>query len=306
MSDRRNWIFRGAALVTVGVLLGLSVGTAQAATGLSFLKIGAGARAVAIGDAVVSHVNDASATYWNPGAIPLMAGSRAEVMHNESFQGIRYEFASLTHSAGSHGAGLSFNGIWTDNLRAYNDQAEFEGHFGYYGVAVGASYGYAIRENLGLGAGVEYLREAMDIYSTSGLAVNLGMQMREILPNTSAGLAVLHMGSSMKYESASFDLPRTIQGGVTHVIPLSALAGRLLLAAEVRATRDEDTQVLLGTEYNYQDMAQLQFGYRTGLDTQDISLGVGFGRRNLRGEYAFVPFKENLGDQHRLALLLRW
>ena len=66
-----------------------------AATGLSYLKVGVGARAVAIGNAVVSHVDDASAMGWNPGALPLLTGTEAELMHQESLDGVRNEYAAL-------------------------------------------------------------------------------------------------------------------------------------------------------------------------------------------------------------------
>ena len=54
------------------------------------------------------------------------------------------------------------------------------------------------------------------------------------------------------------------------------------------------------------DLARLQVGYRSGLDTQNISLGLGIGRGHIRGQYAFVPFRESLGDQHRISLLFNW
>jgi hypothetical protein len=132
------------------------------------------------------------------------------------------------------------------------------------------------------------------------------MQVRELLPRTQVGLSVLHLGSSVKYETESFNLPTAVQGGISRNFPVSVLDGDLLLAAEVRKTRDEPTQLLLGTEYSYQNLARLEVGYRSGLDTQDASLGFGIGNGTIRGQYAYVPFGENLGDQHRISLMIRW
>jgi hypothetical protein len=87
---------------------------------------------------------------------------------------------------------------------------------------------------------------------------------------------------------------------------LSALDGSLLVAAEVRKIRDEPTQLLFGTEYSYQNLARLQVGYRSGLDTQDVSLGFGVGNQTIRGQYAYVPYDENLGNQQRISVMLRW
>ncbi len=297
--------------VCVAALVAPSVVSASGMTGFSYLKIGAGARSVALGDAVVSHVNDASANYWNPGAIALMDGWNAELMHNESFQSVRYEFASVTRRLSDrHGVGLFFNGVWTDNLRGYNETGEFVGHFGYYGVAVGASYAFALTDRIGIGAGVELLQEAMDEFSAGGPAFNLGIQAREpfagILPRTDFGLSVRHLGGEMQYEAEPFDLPTAIQGGVTHTIPIAAAQGQLLLSGEFRRTRGDESQLLIGTEYRYQDAARLQVGYLSNHDTQDVSFGVGIGRGVVKAQYSFVPFGEELGEQHRLSLLLNW
>jgi len=82
---------------------------------------------------------------------------------------------------------------------------------------------------------------------------------------------------------------------VTHTIPLEFLSGQLLLAAEARKVRDEKAEFLFGTEYSYQHLASFQFGYRSGLDTQDVSFGFGVGHGNVSGQYAYVPMSENLG-----------
>jgi hypothetical protein len=293
-------------LLLCALLGGAASAAAAASTGLAYLKIGAGARAVAMGNAVVSQVDDASATYWNPGALPLLSGIQAELMHNESFQSVRYEFASLTRRMGRHGVGAAFHGVWTDNLRSYDESGEYLGEFGYSGIAVSGSYGFAVTPDLGVGMGVEYVREQIDVDDASGVAFSFGAQKREFLPRTDVGIAVRHLGSSVKYVSQNIDLPVTVQGGVSHWLPLNALNAQLVLAVEAEAVRDEDTRVLFGAEYRYQDFTRLQVGYRTGLDTQDVSMGFGVGRDRLQAQYAFVPFGENLGDQHRFSILLHF
>jgi len=299
---------RGALLL--GTLFGgaaLLVGSpAFATTGLSYLKIGAGARAIALGNAVVSNVNGPEATYWNPGALPLLAGTQAELMHTESFQTIRYEFASLTSTFGRHGLGVAFHGVWTDNLKAYDETAAFLGDFGYAGMAVSGSYGFAVSDQIGFGLGLEFIREQIDVFDATGLGVSAGVQAREVLPRTDFGAAVLHLGSAMKYESEEFDLPATVQAGVTHRLPLPSLNGQVRLSAEVRNVRDDDTQLLFGTEYRYQEFTRLQLGYQTNHDTQDVSFGVGVGKDRVRGQYAFAPFGDDLGDQHRFSVQLAW
>jgi len=278
----------------------------DATTGLQFLKIGAGARAMALSNAVVSNVDDPSATYWNPGALPLLPGTQAELTHSESFQSVRYEFASLTRNVGSHAAGVSFHGVWTDQLKGFDEAGQSTGDFGYAGVVLSGSYGYLLSEGIGIGGGIEYVREQIDVDEATALAFNFGIQARELLPRTSVGVALLHLGSSAKYNVEEFDLPFTVQGGITHAIPLRSMNGRLNLSAELRSVKDGDSQFLIGTEYRYQDTASLQVGYQTEHDTQDVSFGFSVGRERVHGQYAFAPYGENLGDQHRFSLRLLW
>ncbi len=305
MMNRRSVRLGGIASGTLLLFLGL-VPLAFGQTGLSYLRIGAGARSVAMGNAVVSNVDDASANYWNPGALGLLSSSQGELMHNESIQGVRYEFASIADRLGHRlAAGLAFNGVWTDRMNSYDNSGNYVGQFGYYGVAMAANVACALTDWLGVGVGGEYLREAIDVYSASGPALNAGIQARGILPGTDLGISVMHLGPSVKYESQAIDLPTTFQAGVSHLFAVPAANASLLLAAEYRKERDETGQLLLGTEWVYR-VARLQVGYRSGLDTQDVSFGVGVGNNRIRGQYSYVPFGESLGEQHRFSLLFAW
>jgi len=62
-----------------------------------FLNIGAGARGLAMGNAQVASVQDATAGYWNPaGLVGVKDNPNATIMHAEYFAGIaKYDYASL-------------------------------------------------------------------------------------------------------------------------------------------------------------------------------------------------------------------
>ena len=64
-------------------------------SGLAFLKIGVGGRAVGMGEAFTTIADDASASYWNPSALMNRSQTNVVVMHNEWFQGIRTEFIGI-------------------------------------------------------------------------------------------------------------------------------------------------------------------------------------------------------------------
>jgi hypothetical protein len=288
------------------ILLFPGAGFAADPVGMSYLKIGAGAGATGMGEAVVSNTDDPTATYWNPGALAFLPGLQAAFVHNESFFEIRQEFAGITYAIGRFGVGASFHGTWVDNLKAYGDEpAAYLGTFGYYGLSAGVSGGYRLTDRWGVGAGIQMLREAIDVYDASGAAFDVGIQGRDVLPRVDLGLAVLHAGSSMKYIDQSFVLPMTIQGGVTYHVPLPQASSEALLAVEVRKIREEDTSMRVGIEYRLQKAMSLRAGYRSALDTEDVSFGLGYRRGRIQADYSYVPFGEELGSQHRIGLVYR-
>ena len=293
-------------LAAVLLIAGATAAEASNPSMMAFLKTGAGADAVGMGDAVVSSVDGPNATYWNVGALGFLPGTQASVVHNESFQSVRQEFAGLTHSFGKWAVGGSFLGTWTEDIDSYDESANYLGQFAYYGLAAGLSGARRIGDAWSAGVTAKYVRDAFDVYSASGLAFDIGIQGRGVLlPRLDAGLSILHLGAKMSYVEKSYDMPRTIQGGVSYLLPLSAIGSEALLAAEVRSILGEDASFQTGIEYRIQQVASLRVGYRSALDTQDLSYGIGFRNGALSADYAYVPFGEDLGAQHRVGLTYR-
>ena len=71
---------------------------------LTFVKIGLGARAVAMGEAFVPVADDATTMYWNPAGLALLEARHLHVSHTEWPADIDYDpqqpFAGLTQPGG--------------------------------------------------------------------------------------------------------------------------------------------------------------------------------------------------------------
>jgi hypothetical protein len=75
---RITWNMFGAVLLVLGVLSAVlpSLTRAQGESAVPFLLIAPNSRAAGIGEAGTGTVDDASAIFWNPGALAFLEGSR--------------------------------------------------------------------------------------------------------------------------------------------------------------------------------------------------------------------------------------
>ncbi len=272
--------------------------------GLAFLKLGVGARAIGVGDAYVAVAGDASSVYWNPAGIVAVDNVDVLLMHSEWFEGIRYEFVGGAKSDGVQAYGVGIVGLYMDDLeKREGPTAEPIGHFGVFDFAVTGTYARRLTDWLDVGANLKYLFEKIDEESAGGFAVDLGAQYRvPRVPGLSAGIAVQNLGPQMKLVEDAFDLPVTCRVGGALNTPVEAMNGELLITGDAVIPNDGATKFHFGIEFEYARMLALRFGYRTGWDNQNVSVGLGAKVNRFRLDYAYVPFYSDLGDTHRLSL----
>ncbi len=288
----------------VVALLAALAGPAAAVdpTGFSALELGPGARAQALGSAFSSLADDPTASFWNPAGLSRLNGIQVVATHNQSFEGIRQEYASFSKKYSEGTLGLSLGMVYnSDPLLGTDLNGDSVGTFGYHDVLATAAFGFRANEKLDVGAGVEYLASKIDDFSAGGFAINAGLRYFPGITNLSVGASVRHLGQGLTLDKARSGLPTTVQGGLSYIV--SAGKGDLTLAGDVAKTRgDPRTHALVGLEYNQHDFLSLQAGYRSGFDSEAFSFGLGLGFSRFQFNYAMVPYKNDLGTSSRFAL----
>src|SRR5206468_1572613 len=79
-------------------------GTALAApgeTGFAFLKLGVGARPMALGRAYVALADDPTAIYWNPAGLAAISGTHVTAVTNEWIQALRHDLLAARRPFGA-------------------------------------------------------------------------------------------------------------------------------------------------------------------------------------------------------------
>ncbi len=294
-------------IVCVAVMCLLLPGIAGAedgSAGLAFLKLGAGGRAIGLGDAYTAVGGDASCIYWNPAGCLGVENIDVVLMHSEWFEGIRYEYAGGVRSYGDQAFGLGVVGLYMDDLeRREGPTSEPDGHFGVFDISLSGTYARRLTEHLDVGGNLKFLNEKIDDESARGFAVDLGAIYRVAsITGLSAGVVVQNLGPQMSFIDEKFDLPFMFRAGGAYATPVEALHGDVLAVVDFVVPNDGDTKVHLGLEYEYSKIIALRVGYRTGWDNQNVSIGLGAKVRQFRIDYAYVPFYSDLGDTHRISL----
>jgi hypothetical protein len=274
-------------------------------TGLTFLKLGLGARAAGMGEAFSSVADDASATYWNPAGCVGTYGSEVLLNQVTWFQDVRMENVAIVRSMPEQGYGLSFTSLHAGDMDLRDIDGNDLGSFSFFDFAIQATYARRLTTGVAGGVSAKALYEKIDEETAQGFAVDLGLTADLPLPGLRLGACVQHLGSKMKYVEDSFDLPLTFRGGLAYRRMIPLLSDEAVVAFELQKPREDDLKTHLGIEVGVAEKLALRFGYRSGYDNQNVSVGVGIPVERFRLDYAFVPFYSDLGDTHRLSLAVK-
>jgi len=273
-------------------------------TGASFLKVGVGARELALGSAASVLTEGANAANWNPGKLAEVKGKSLSASYNMLFidesQGALSYATPLSGGAGVVGAGLNY--LTVSNIeKRLTDTDAADSKFSNNNMAFTLSYARPeVRPGLALGANLKYISQKLDTADDKAVALDLGSTYK-FNDAWTAAFVVQNLGSSIGPDK----LPLTLKGGAA----TSFLDGKLAAGADLDwLANDERFYLALGAEYLLNKNFAFRAGYQFGrgadeLGSSLVGLGAGLGLKFDRFslDYAYVPFGD-LGDTHRMTL----
>ncbi|MBL7095530.1 PorV/PorQ family protein, partial [candidate division KSB1 bacterium] len=251
-------IFLVIIIFVTSATIGLT-GENPASTGLSFLKIGASARAVGMGEAFTALVDDVSGTFWNPAGLARLQNSELVFTHNEWLQDITNEYFSLGFNVGKNIFGLSFMSNTVGGIeRRVKPTAEPLGIVNAHDVMFGLSYARLINTNLSIGATAKFLYEKIYVESSSGVAVDLGLQYRTKINGLSAGFVLQNFGYMTQLKEESIQLPQTVRLGLAYLLPLQLFQGGITVASDWVKIFESTSHINIGLEYFFKGFFALR------------------------------------------------
>jgi len=277
-----------------------NVGTSAA----TFLEIGVGARAMAMGGAYAAVANDASALYWNPAGIAWVDGFQIELMHNEWLANTNFDFAGLVVSLPFIRSTMGFSYITlnygSDVVRTV-DRPEGTGEmFSARDMAVSISIASALTDRFAFGLTGKYVSQKIWSETGSAMALDFGVFYNTMLEGLRLGASMSNFGNEIQlggrdlrdtvdpddrvanfdrvpvnYKTGSYPLPLLFRVGISYEKTMGPF-GNVLLALDVNHPSNATESINFGAEYGFGNMFYVRGGYENTLERDRIN-GMTFG-----------------------------
>lgn len=228
-----------------------------------FLNIGAGARGLAMGNAQVASVNDATAGYWNPAGLAAVKNNPVgTIMHAEYFAGIgKYDYAALAVPVQDNKRTLGFSLLRfaVDDIPNTLYLVEPDGSINYNNIQTFSSADYAFlfsfaqsikktddtRLSFGANAKVIY-RKVGKFANAWGFGLDAGIQMQG--PNWRWGITARDLTTTFNAWSFKFtEREKEVLYLTKNAIPVKSTeltAPRLVLGGGYRFDVGKDVSLL--------------------------------------------------------------
>lgn len=296
-----------------------------------FLNIPVGARAVGMGGAYVSVVNDATALYWNASGIAALQKREVVFIHSKWLAETSFDFAAVILPLGRYGTiGLSITSLSMDDMKVRTeDKPEGTGEYFSAGdITAGLSYAYKLTDRFAIGFTGKYIQQTIWHMKASAMAVDMGTTFRTDLFNGMIiGASISNFGTSMRLagrdtrqfnrvdetiqgsneripmniEMDSWDLPLFLQIGVS-TNAFKTDEARCTVALDAIHPNNNHESLNAGIELAYKERFLLRSGYRAlFLKEAEGGLSYGFGMKtDMLPNRSFVKFDYAFLDMGRL------
>lgn len=289
--------------LALAVLIGLpaSVFADAGRSTFAFLRIGNGSRPAALAEAVTASAGDVTSAFYNPALLGGFRGNnQIAFMHNQYFSDVTLDYLAFAGKRDRFTIGgyLALGGVGGFERRDHPDTIP-SGEFGEDNFVAAASLAYDFG-SVNAGMNLKYAYEKIDYASASAPMFDAGLSAA-ITDELTGGAAIKNVGGEPRFGDRNYPLSREYRLGVAYR-PLY-LQQNVTFVADGVAYSDLDSKLNFGVEYNYQRYFALRGGYGTGYDSRGVSLGGGIFYRKFVFDYAFVAYKNDIGNAHRFTVI---
>ncbi|NCQ16964.1 MAG: hypothetical protein COZ80_10805 [Ignavibacteria bacterium CG_4_8_14_3_um_filter_37_9] len=270
--------------------------------GLSFLKIGSGARNIALGDNGTVFANDVSAIFYNPAQLNL---GNPEILftHNVWIQDVATELLGVKFSLFNlpFGIGINSTSIKEIEVRTKPGPAEttFNSHY-FFGSL---STAFCLLDDLSAGITVKYLYEDIFYDKAEGVGFDFGLHYQLPVENLFVSGVIKNIGTMNQLQKEATKLPAEIRVGSSYVFDFPEYKLSLQAGGEFQKyLAQTDSHINFGTEVVYDKMLAVRLGYQTNYLSKNITGGLGLFWNQFSFDYAMTPFSYGLGQAQTISI----
>jgi hypothetical protein len=281
-----------------------------------FLHLDVSARAAALNGSFVSMTNDPNVLFYNPASLATISAPKASVCYLNHLMDVNagsLSFAQYMESIGNIGAGVTYI-----DYGSFNETDAYQNILGTFGareLAVIAGIATHYDDLTLLGINAKYIYSSIQDYSSTALAIDLGILYEIPEQGITIGGSILNLGKQLKsYSSTNESLPLDIKIGITkrpeHVpVLLNLNFHKLNEKSESFLTRFSN--FTFGAEFEMSESVRFRVGYNNEqrkdlkLDKSaglaGYSMGGGILLKEYLIDYAFNSYGK-IGGLHRFSL----
>jgi len=263
-----------------------------------WLRMGVGAKAMAMGTAYTAVAEDATAAYWNPAALVTLRRFEASLMYTAGMKAERnYNYVSAALRADRIGTfSLSWVNAGITGIQQRTQPGQATSTFDVAQNAFQLSYAREFGRGFALGVSGKYLQE--DLADNTGYGVDAGLLFR--------AYDELQFGAQVKNLSAKLG---------PDVVPYEARLGmglwpwkQLMLSSDLVMVKDEKVTAALGGAYHVDISDKTDFYLAAGMndllrESRGFTAGFGIGFNNFAIQYAYVTEPQDFLEQnHRISV----
>ncbi|MEJ2634166.1 MAG: PorV/PorQ family protein [Calditrichia bacterium] len=261
----------------------------------TYLQMGVGARAMAMGNAFTALAKDGTAIYWNPAGLANQDPYQIYFMHSRLFMSTSFDYIAATAPTRRYGNfGLGVLALTSGDFDQRNELNEALGSFSLTNMAFLLSWSKELFADIAFGINYKLVTEKMLGYSGIGHGADIGLKKR-LFERVDAGIALTNLISpTVTLASQSEKFPMQFRAGVA----TSFLQNKLVVSADISKISGWDkTRFNIGAEYQ----ALPNLALRTGLNSDQFAMGIGISFDKIGLDYSnqSVP---DLGMNHLIAV----
>lgn len=290
----------------------------------NFLKIGVGARPMAMGDAAIATISSAEALYWNPAGLTRIDEEISFAFSTmDWFIDSRNSYVAAAYrlgDAGTFGLDIQYLDYGTIEETTVYDQDGTGRFLSANDMAIGLGYAKKLTDRFSFGVKLKYINETIADVSGSAYGIDIGAVFLTSFLNNNLRLAasLSNFGTKLKFSgkdlSVTYNVPdnpsnKQIAADLSTIewdIPLLLRFGisnyfvndenlSVLGAYDVLDSRDYEVRHNVGAEVGLFKTVYLRGGYKFNYDEIKYTAGIGLDFNNildyqLKLDYVFLDY----------------